>query len=103
MREYEVWLRPWVRYTWDGYKFEESPDGFSLHTTPEHAGYFEKSHKNKLPALLPNEYSIAKGEASKIKVDEQIHQQILEGRFGARFDQRKSPNGSPVWVIRTQT
>ena len=101
MKVREVWVQSWVRCV----RTEEEPGGFSLHTKKEHAGYFIKNYRNKLPSghngiSESTPFYSPRGDPRKIEVSEVTFDQIPEKGFGAWFDQRPSPHGSPVWVLR---
>ncbi len=96
LKEYEVLAQLWVKC--EG--LEEKLDGFSLHISQRDAECFVKNYRNNLPAYMPDEYSVPRGELSIVTVDEQTYTHILKGKFGARFDRRPSPNGSTMWTIR---
>lgn len=101
MKEREVWVQAWALCKGT----EEEPGGFSLHTQRDHVGYFIKMYRCGLPWNhngIPDSATFysPRGDPSQIKVSEETSNQIPGEKFGAWFDQRPSPHGSPVWVIR---
>lgn len=102
MKAREVWVQSWVLCVGT----EERLVGISsLHPKREHVDYFIKMYRYSLPwdhNGIPSSATFysPRGDPSKAEVDEETFIQIPEEKFGAWFDQRPSPQGSPVWVIR---
>lgn len=62
-----------------------SPDGYSLHMTPEDSRAFVKEYWGCMPRNVPDTYARPSGNPYRVTVDEDTYRAVKTSKFGVRF------------------